>query len=136
MNRTPGLITLTLMGAWVFAGCGGDAAETDMEPEAVVETGAAEETASPHGAMSTASTALTYECEEGGSFTLVLLDGASRARIELDDQSHDLEPAPTEEGMGYVGGDIEFVGSGTSATVRIGGETVYSGCEATGHGAN
>lgn len=135
MTNVRCLMYLVTGAAFAMAACGGAADETETSAGESAEP--AETTAEApegHEAMGGASTALMYECAEGG-FTLMLLDGASRARIELDDGTHDLEASPSDDGMGYVGDGIEFMGRGTAATVSLGGETVYTECEASGHTA-
>lgn len=120
--------------ALLVAACGGTADDTEPADEGAATAETTAEAPEGHPTMGGASTALKYECVEGG-FTLVLLDGASRARIELDDGTHDLEAAAADDGMGYVGDGIEFMGTGTTASVSLDGETVYSECNATGHSA-
>lgn len=137
MTLSRNMWAVALTAAFSVSACGGAAEEAgDAASDAdapTAETEAGVEMPAGHDEMGGGATALTYECADDRSFTLTMLDGAERARIEIDGETHDLEAAPTDAGMGYVGGEIEFRGMGTAATVNVGGETVFVDCEATGH---
>ena len=133
-NRT---FAVALAAAFTLGACGGaadDAGSAAGDAE-MPDAEAGGEMPDGHGGMSGTTTALTYECADDRSFTLILLDGAARAQVELDGEMHDLEPAPSDSAMGYVGGEIEFVGRGTAATLSAGGEIIFADCEAVGHAA-
>lgn len=139
-NRLSGIAGLALGAATLgAAACAGETAQQEQgsTTEAEAQQASGQDTGgmqgmgqAPHGEVSQ----VTYQCAEGGTFTLTIAPGVGKAALRLEDGTiHQLDQAEVASGMEFSDGTYTFRGKGMEGFVEKDGERLLNDCVASGH---
>jgi membrane-bound inhibitor of C-type lysozyme len=125
------LFTIALAATAALAACqSGDQAgsETDAQPASA----SAVHGEAPADTAQATEVEVGYACADDKSFTIALA-GQDEILITIDGEKHTLARETSHAGFLFTNDDIMLYTQGREASVEIGGEPVFTDCEAQGH---